>query len=175
MKYNNKKSLYESIMQDVAKIVKQHINENNNTNVWSASVELDEVTHLMYGISYYDIDEYEEDDDDDDENIEAEVKKAMKYTIDDIKKSHLKALKAKKITVDLSKRGYYMTFGNITEDNLIWFAEFLINDVLGSFGDVYESDFYSCIPTDDILETLEDTNPNLAEEFEKLMEDNLFH
>ena len=31
MKYNEKRSLYESIMKDVAKVVKRHLNENNTS------------------------------------------------------------------------------------------------------------------------------------------------
>lgn len=39
MTYNEKKSLYESIMRDVAKIVKRHLNESDNENQFEKEIE----------------------------------------------------------------------------------------------------------------------------------------
>jgi hypothetical protein len=50
MRYNEKRSLYESIMKDVAKVVKRHLNENNTSRRWRRHINESEsdIASLTY-------------------------------------------------------------------------------------------------------------------------------
>ena len=48
MRYNEKRSLYESIMKDVAKVVKRHLNENNTPRRWRNRLNESSIDDLTY-------------------------------------------------------------------------------------------------------------------------------
>ena len=150
MTYNEKKSLYESIMKDVAKIVKSKLNEANTPGkAWTADFTYDNIAHLMFGVSEYELekDEYRE------------VRAQMRETIDFIS-SNKDKLKNMKVSVTIRRRLGEIEFKNITEENIIEFTEFFVT-ILNNAGEAYMSDFEDCIDYYDISETLEDNNPEL--------------
>ena len=154
MTYNEKKSLYESIMKDVAKIVKSKLNEANTPGKsWTADFTYDNIAHLMFGVSEYELekDEYRE------------VRAQMRETIDFIS-SNKDKLKNMKVSVTIRRRIGEIEFKNITEQNIIEFTEFFVT-ILNNAGEAYMSDFEDCIDYYDISETLEDSNPQLYNQF----------
>lgn len=164
MTYNEKKSLYESIMKDVAKIVKSKLNEANTPGKsWTADFTYDNIAHLMFGVSEYELekDEYRE------------VRAQMRETIDFIS-SNKDKLKNMKVSVTIRRRLGEIEFKNITEENIIEFTEFFVT-ILNNAGEAYMSDFEDCIDYYDISETLEDNNPELYDQFEKIVNDSLFN
>ena len=164
MTYNEKKSLYESIMKDVAKIVKSKLNEANTLGKsWTADFTYDNIAHLMFGVSEYELekDEYRE------------VRAQMRETIDFIS-SNKDKLKNMKVSVTIRRRLGEIEFKNITEENIIEFTEFFVT-ILNNAGEAYMSDFEDCIDYYDISETLEDNNPELYDQFEKIVNDSLFN
>ena len=164
MTYNEKKSLYESIIMDVAKIVKSKLNEANTLGKsWTADFTYDNIAHLMFGVSEYELekDEYRD------------VRAQMRETIDFIS-SNKDKLKNMKVSVTIKRRLGEIEFKNITEQNIIEFTEFFVT-ILNNAGEAYMSDFEDCIDYYDISETLEDSNPQLYDQFEQIVNDSLFN
>ena len=164
MTYDEKKSLYESIMKDVARIVKKRLNEQNSSSpVWNANLCYDTLAHLMFGVSIEEVElsEYKD------------IQYQMRRIIDDVS-SDMGKFKAMNVSVNIKKRIGEIEFRNINETNLLDFTDFLIT-VLNNIGEAYISDFEACIDYNDIVDTLENSNPNLYSQFIQMTEDGLFN
>ena len=164
MTYNEKRSLYESIMKEVSKTIRRKLNEANMPGkTWTADFTYDNIAHLMFGVSE---DELEKDEYQD-------VRAQMRETIDFIS-SNKDKLKNMKVSVTIKRRLGEIEFKNITEQNIIEFTEFFVT-ILNNAGEAYMSDFEDCIDYYDISETLEDSNPQLYDQFEQIVNDSLFN
>ena len=164
MKIQNNRFLYESIMRDVARVVKRKLNESTG-NVWDAILEINTISHVMFG--------YEFDELDKDERREAKIQ--MKDICNYVS-SNAQTLRNLKVKATINRRDSQILFNNITENNLIKFSDFLINLLyLNDAGQAYVSDFEDCIDFEDILDELENTNPVLHDEFEKFVYDSLMN
>lgn len=170
MKQNNnlttaeKKEMYNKIMENISQQVIKSLNEANIPGKsWTADFTYDNIAHLMFGVSEYDLekDEYRD------------VRKQMRETIDFIS-SNKDKLKNMKVSVTIKRRLGEIEFKNITEQNIIEFTEFFVT-ILNNAGEAYMSDFEDCIDYYDISETLEDSNPQLYDQFEQIVNDSLFN
>jgi len=150
-------------MKEVSKTVWNRLNEAKApVKSWNAIFTYDNIAHLMFGVS---IDEVEDDE-------YRDVKAQMRETIDFITANKAK-LKAMKVSVVIKRRLGEIEFKNITENNIIDFTDLFVT-ILNNAGEAYISDFEDCIDYDDISTTLEDNNPQLSAQFEKIVSDSLF-
>jgi uncharacterized 2Fe-2S/4Fe-4S cluster protein (DUF4445 family) len=56
----DRRALYESIMSDVAQIIKKHLNESSSGNgIWDSTISEDTISHLMFGVSLQELEQSE--------------------------------------------------------------------------------------------------------------------
>ena len=157
MKRNNK-ALYEQIMRNVSREVKRALNENLQEESLSDSAEitLDTISILCTSDSWTDVYEKE-----DQQQVRSEWRNVVNYI-----KSRITALKSNNIKCGVHRE--IIQFNGITEDNLMFITEFLI-DTLSTVNDVYIDDLRACIDVDSNTEYLEENNPKLADQYTSMI------
>lgn len=147
-----------SDLRNVSREVKKVLNENFNYKLSeSAEITLDTISILCTSDSWEDV--YDKADR---KVVRAEWRNVINYI-----KSNDVDLESNNIQFIVNRED--IQFTGINENNLLFITKFII-DALMNVNDVYIDDLQACIPVDDNIEYLKENNPELADEYENMID-----